>query len=95
VRTERRITSLGFVQLAEAVRFDDQWKWPVGLGLRRGELAALDEYYDHGRITGAKPDQALDDARARYGSRPGGRPRRAPSAAGHAGLLKTLPACSA
>jgi len=57
---------LGFVQLAEAVRFDTGWERDASLGLRRGELAALDEYDDHGRITGAEPDQALDDARARY-----------------------------
>ena len=55
---------LGFVQLAEAVRFDAEWEREASLGLRRGELAGLDEYDDRGCITGAEPDQALDDARA-------------------------------
>ena len=57
---------LGYVQLAEAVRFGEQWERAASLGLRRGELAALDAYDDHGRLTGDQPDRALDMARAAY-----------------------------
>ena len=57
---------LGYVQLAEAVRFDAGWERDASLGLRRGDLAALDEYDQHGRITGAEPEQALDDAARTY-----------------------------
>jgi AAA domain/TrwC relaxase len=57
---------LGYVQLAEAVRFDQAWERDASLGLRRGELAALDEYDDQGRIIGDEPDRILDSARAAY-----------------------------
>ena len=54
------------MQLAEAVRFDEQWEREASLGLRRGELAALDAYDDHARLSGDDPDRALDAARAAY-----------------------------
>jgi hypothetical protein len=57
---------LGYVQLAEAVRFGEQWEREASLGLRRGELTALDEYDDHGRIGGDEPELNLDAARAAY-----------------------------
>jgi len=49
---------LGYVQLAEPVRFTAAWERVVSLGLRTGDAAALDEYDLHGRIRGAPPDQA-------------------------------------
>ena len=57
---------LGYVQLAEAVRFREQWERDASLGLRRGDTEALEEYDRHGRITGNEPDLALDQARAAY-----------------------------
>lgn len=57
---------LGYVQLAEAVRFTNEWEREASLGLRAGDLAALDDYDLHGRISGDEPDLALDQARGAY-----------------------------
>jgi hypothetical protein len=57
---------LGYVQLAEAVRFGQQWERQASLGLRRGATAALDAYDDHARLAGDVPDLALDAARSAY-----------------------------
>ena len=56
---------LGYVQLAEPVRFTAAWERAASLRLRQGDPTALDEYEQHGRIRGAP---------ARAGRRPG-RPR--------------------
>src|SRR5208282_6370332 len=53
---------LGYVQLAEPVRFTAAWERDASLRLRRGDTTALDEYDQHGRIRGAPPDQAMDQA---------------------------------
>ena len=57
---------LGYVQLAEAVRFSAQWERDASLRLRTGDTSALDEYHEHGRIRGADPEQAMDAAVSRY-----------------------------
>ena len=57
---------IGYVQLAEAVRFREQWERDASLRLRAGDASALDEYHQHGRLRGAPPEQALDDAVGRY-----------------------------
>jgi len=57
---------LGYVQLAEAVRFRAAWEQEASLGLRGGQLSALDSYNDHGRITGGDPDDAMEAARRAY-----------------------------
>ena len=57
---------LGYVQLTEPVRFTADWERDASLRLRAGDLTALDAYHQHGRIRGAAPDQALDQAAARY-----------------------------
>ena len=57
---------LGYVQLAEAVRFTAQWEQDASLRLRTGDTSALDEYQERGRIRGADPDKAMDDAVRRY-----------------------------
>lgn len=57
---------LGFVQLAEAVRFHAEWERDASLGLRLGEMSALEAYDDHGRVSGGDPDEAMDAARAAY-----------------------------
>jgi hypothetical protein len=53
---------LGYVQLAEPVRFTAAWERGASLRLRQGDTTALDEYDQHGRIRGAPPDQAMDQA---------------------------------
>jgi len=53
---------LGYVQLAEPVRFKAAWEREASLRLRRGEATALDDYDQRGRIRGAPPEQALDQA---------------------------------
>jgi len=53
---------LGSVQLAEPVRFTAVWERDASLRLRQGDVTALDEYDQHGRICGAPPDQAMDQA---------------------------------
>ena len=57
---------LGYVQLTAAVRFTQRWERGASLGLRRGDPGALEEYDQHGRITGDEPDQVLDRARSAY-----------------------------
>ena len=53
---------LGYVQLAEPVRFAAGWEREASLRLRRGNTIALDEYDQHGRLRGAPPEQAMDQA---------------------------------
>jgi len=57
---------LGYVQLAEAVRFTAAWEREASLRLRTGEASVLNEYHERGRIRGADPEQAMDDAARRY-----------------------------
>ncbi len=57
---------LGYVQLAEPVRFTAAWERGASLRLRAGDATALDDYDQHGRIRGAPPDQAMDQAARAY-----------------------------
>jgi len=57
---------LGYVQLAEAVRFAAQWEQDASLCLRTGDPSPLDSYRERGRIRGAEPEAALDDAVRRH-----------------------------
>jgi AAA domain len=57
---------LGSVQLTEAVRFTHAWEREASLRLRVGDASALDDYQQHGRIRGAEPGQAMDDAARSY-----------------------------
>jgi hypothetical protein len=57
---------LGYVQLAEPVRFTAKWERAASLRLRSGDVTALDDYDQHGRIRGAPPDQAIDEAVGAY-----------------------------
>jgi hypothetical protein len=57
---------LGYVQLAEPVRFTAAWERGATLRLRAGDATALDDYDQHGRIRGAPPDQAMDQAARAY-----------------------------
>jgi hypothetical protein len=60
------VGELGHVQLAEAVRFTEEWEQDASLRLRSGDVAALEDYDSHGRIRGNAPDQAMADARRLY-----------------------------
>ena len=57
---------LGYVQLAEPVRFTAAWERGASLRLRQGNAIALDEYDRHGRIRGAPPEEATDQAVKAY-----------------------------
>jgi TrwC relaxase/AAA domain len=57
---------LGYVQLAEPVRFTAAWERDASLRLRQGDATALDDYDQHGRIRGAPPDEAMDQAAKAY-----------------------------
>jgi hypothetical protein len=57
---------LGYVQLAEPVRFTAPWERRASLRLREGDATALDDYDQHGRIQGAPPDHAIDQAARAY-----------------------------
>jgi conjugative relaxase-like TrwC/TraI family protein len=57
---------LGYVQLAEPVRFTAAWERAASLRLRHGDATALDEYDQHGRIRGAPPDHATGKAARAY-----------------------------
>ena len=57
---------LGYVRLAEPVRFTAQWERQASLRLRQGDATALDDYDQHGRILGAPPDEAMDQAARAY-----------------------------
>ena len=57
---------LGYVQLAEPVRFTQAWERDASLRLRQGDATALDDYDQHGRIHGAPPEEAMDQAARAY-----------------------------
>src|ERR1700734_4413541 len=48
------------------MRFTAGWERAASLRLRQGDATALDEYDQHGRIRGAPPDQAMDQAADAY-----------------------------
>ena len=57
---------LGYVQLAEPVRFRAGWEQAASLRLRAGDVSVLAEYDQHGRIRGGEPEQIMDAAAAAY-----------------------------
>jgi hypothetical protein len=57
---------LGYVELAEPVRFTAAWERAASLRLRAGDASVLDEYDQHGRIRGGPPDHAMDQAVRAY-----------------------------
>jgi AAA domain len=58
--------TLGFVQLAEPVRFRARWEQAASLRLRAGDTSVLREYDQRARITGGDPEQMMDAAAAAY-----------------------------
>ena len=57
---------LGYVQLAEPVRFRAGWEQAASLRLRAGNASVLAEYDQHGRIKGGDPERMVDAAAAAY-----------------------------
>ena len=57
---------LGYVQLAEPVRFRARWEQAASLRLRAGDTSVLAAYDQHGRIRGGEPEQIMDAAAAAY-----------------------------
>jgi hypothetical protein len=57
---------LGYVQLAEPVRFRAGWEQVASLRLRAGDTSVLAAYDQHARIHGGDPEQMLDAAAAAY-----------------------------
>ncbi|HEU5390251.1 MAG TPA: MobF family relaxase [Streptosporangiaceae bacterium] len=81
---------LGYVQLAEPVRFTATWERAASLRLRRGDATALDEYDQHGRIRGAPPDHATDQAARAYVATYLTRPQRAADGRGLGPLSRAV-----
>jgi hypothetical protein len=58
--------ALGFLQLAEPVRFRAGWEQAASMRLRAGDTTVLAEYDQHARITDGDPEQMMDAAAAAY-----------------------------
>jgi conjugative relaxase-like TrwC/TraI family protein len=58
--------ALGYVRLADPVRFRAAWEQQASLQLREGDTNVLAEYDQHGRIFGGDPEQMMDAAAAAY-----------------------------
>ena len=58
--------ALGYVRLAEPVRFRDDWEQQASLRLHDGDTTVLADYDQHGRIIGGEPEQMMDAAAAAY-----------------------------
>ena len=58
--------ALGYVRLAEPVRFRAAWEQAASLRLRDGDATVLADYDQHGRIIGGEPEQMMDAAAAAY-----------------------------
>ena len=58
--------ALGYVRLAEPVRFRHAWEQHASLRLHDGDTTVLAVYDQHGRIAGGDPEQMMDAAAAAY-----------------------------
>ena len=58
--------ALGYVRLAEPVRFRNEWEQQASLRLHDGDTTVLADYDQHGRILGGNPEQMIDAAAAAY-----------------------------
>jgi conjugative relaxase-like TrwC/TraI family protein len=58
--------ALGYVRLAEPVRFRNEWEQQASLRLHDGDTTVLAEYDQHARITGGDPEQMMDAAAAAH-----------------------------
>ena len=59
-------SALGYVRLAEPVRFRNDWEQQASLRLHDGDTTVLADYDQHGRILGGEPEQMMDAAAAAY-----------------------------
>jgi len=59
-------SELGYVRLADPARFAAEWERAASLRLRAGDVSAVAEYDEHGRITGGDPEEMLDAAARAY-----------------------------
>ena len=59
-------SALGYVRLAEPVRFRHTWEQQASLRLHDGDTTVLADYDQHGRILGGEPEQMMDAAAAAY-----------------------------
>ena len=57
---------LGYVQLSEAGRFAHAWEAEASLWLRDGDVTALAEYREHGRLHAGHAEDILEDAARAY-----------------------------
>jgi hypothetical protein len=57
---------LGYVRLAEPVRFHAAWERAASLRLRDGDATVLEEYDRHDRINGGQPESLIELAAADY-----------------------------
>jgi conjugative relaxase-like TrwC/TraI family protein len=57
---------LGYAELPHALRFAEPWEQEASIRLRAGDTTVLQDYDDHGRITGAPLEAALEQARRTY-----------------------------
>jgi hypothetical protein len=53
---------MGYVQLAEPVRFAQEWERDATLRLRAGDMAVLAQYDEQGRLRGGDPEEATEQA---------------------------------
>jgi conjugative relaxase-like TrwC/TraI family protein len=60
---------LGFVQLAEPVRFKAGWERAASVRLRDGDASVLAEYAEHGRLRAGTAEEMLDAAAGAYVAR--------------------------
>jgi conjugative relaxase-like TrwC/TraI family protein len=58
--------ALGYVRLAEPVRFRNGWEQQASLRLHDGDTTVLADYDQHGRIFGGEPEQMMDAAASAY-----------------------------
>jgi conjugative relaxase-like TrwC/TraI family protein len=57
---------LGYVRLAEPVRFRALWEQAASLRLRDGDTTVLADYDQHARLRGGDPEQMMDAAAVAY-----------------------------
>ena len=53
---------MGYVQLAEPVRFAHEWERDASLRLRAGDVSVLARYDEQGRLRGGDPEEAIEQA---------------------------------
>jgi conjugative relaxase-like TrwC/TraI family protein len=56
----------GYAQLAEPVRFRQEWERDASLRFRQGDVSVLADYDTHGRIRGGEPELVMDEAARAY-----------------------------